>query len=195
MPHKQLSIMIATLEANDLAGVSAQTLIEGSNYATKGLNAWRRGRFRPGPATVIGTPTLLRGDLLRQHPYDPNRRFSDDSELCERWTSQFSAKFAISGAYVLESGKTSWDEIRIRCEMYGVSDSEVFREGRYRGWSIQRRLASLAHPLRVDFLTPIRHLELKTSLETLPFMAAFTGMRYFYWIKQSRDYRITEKAR
>jgi glycosyltransferase involved in cell wall biosynthesis len=195
MPSDQLSTMIATLEENNLAGVSAQTIIEGTNYPTKGLNAWRKGRFRPGPATVIGTPTLFRGDLLRNHPYDPSRRFSDDSELCERWAKTLGASFAISSAYVLETGKTSWEEVRIRCKMYGTSDDEVFRKGRSQGWSVERTLASMTHPLRADLLTPIRNLDIKTTAESLPFLVAFTGMRYLFWMKQASEKRITKKAR
>jgi len=195
MPSDQLPIMITTLAQNNLAGVSAQTIIQGRNYPTKGLNAWRKGRFRPGPAKVIGTPTLFNGDLLRKHPYDPSRRFSDDSELCERWAKTLGATFAISSAHVLEAGKTSWAQIRIRCKMYGISDDEVFRKGRSQGWSVERKLVSLMHPLRADLITPIQNLDIKTTAETLPFLAAFTGMRYFFWIKQTSEKRITKKAR
>ena len=88
---------------------------------------------------MIGTPTLFVGDLLRTHPYDPTRRFSDDSELCERWTREFSARFAISNAYVLEVGKSSWDEVVVRCRMYGISDEEIFSLGRDSGWSLLRQ--------------------------------------------------------
>ena len=101
MPVGELEKMIQALEQKNQGnrqGVSAQTLIEGDDYLSNGLNAWRKGRFLPGPAAVIGTPTLFIGETLRAHPYDPNRRFSDDSELCERWAKEFSATFAISDA-------------------------------------------------------------------------------------------------
>lgn len=185
LPPGQLQIMLTTLTGGDLAGVSARTVIEGSNYPSKGLNAWRSGRFRPGPANVIGTPTLFRGDLLRAHPYDPIRRFSDDSELCERWARLFNARFAISPAVVTEIGKTSWNEIKIRCRMYGISDEEVFREGRKSGWSPKRSLESLLHPLRADLLTPMANLDAKTAAESAPFLMAFTALRYGAWIQRS----------
>jgi len=192
MPSDQLPVMIATLEEHNLSGVSAQTIIKGSSYPTKGLNAWRRGRFQPGPAAVIGTPTLFRGDILRAHPYDPSRRFSDDSELCERWSREFNATFAISPAYVLEAGKTSWEEIRIRCKMYGISDDEVFRKGRSEGWSTYRSAKSVMHPLKADVITPLKNLDVKTSVEVLPFLIGFAGLRYFSWINQATKGRIKD---
>lgn len=159
LPRGQLERMIEALEEGGYDGVSAQTRIEGTNYPARGLNAWRKGRFRPGPAAIIGTPTLFRGDLLRAHPYDPERTFSDDSELCERWQRQFGSTFAISDAEVIEIGKTSWPEVRIRARMYGISDHDVYRRGVAQGWSPGRRIRSLAHPLVADFLTPVRHLD------------------------------------
>ena len=185
LPPGQLEVMIEELEEGNYSGVSAQTRIEGTSYPSKGLNAWRRGRFRPGPVSVIGTPTLFRGDLLRAHPFDPQRVFSDDSELCERWTSQFGASFAISHAEVLEQGKTSWTEVRIRARMYGISDEDIYSRGISAGWNVKRRAASLTHPLRADLITPITHLPLREALEAAPFLAAFTSLRYANWVQTS----------
>ena len=181
MPLGQLQQMIDDLEEGGVQGVSARTEIEGSDYVSRGLNAWRTGRFVPGPAKIIGTPTLFVGDLLRTHPYDPTRRFSDDSELCERWAREFGARFAISNAYVLEVGKTSWDEVVVRCRMYGISDDEVFSLGRDSGWSLARQAESLLHPARVDFVEPVTRLQPKDAVIAAPFLAAFTTMRYFFW--------------
>ena len=183
MPAGQLQRMIDYLQTQQVQGVSAQTLIEGGDYPSLGLNAWRKGRFVPGRAKVIGTPTLFVGDLLRSNPYDPQRRFSDDSELCERWAREFDAQFAISDAYVVEVGKTSWNEVVIRCRMYGISDEEVFRNGRAAGWPATRMARSLLHPLTADLATPLARLPLKEAVESAPFLVAFTGMRYFYWAK------------
>lgn len=183
MPPDQLQRMIDDMERLGVQGVSARTIIEGSDYPSRGLNAWRKGRFVPGPAAVIGTPTLFEGNLLRAHPYDAERRFSDDSELCERWAREFGARFAISNAHVLEIGKTSWEEIIVRCRMYGISDEEVFRHGRESGWSLARQGQSLLHPLRADMLTPISRLPASEAITTAPFLAVFAGLRYAYWAK------------
>jgi glycosyltransferase involved in cell wall biosynthesis len=183
LPAGQLQIMIDDLTNRSAQGVSARTLIEGDDYVSHGLNAWRTGRFVPGPADVIGTPTLFDGDLLRAHPYDATRRFSDDSELCERWARDLGATFVISPAYVTEIGKTSWNEVAIRCRMYGISDEEIFRLGRQSNWSPARQAKSLLHPARVDFVEPVSRLAPKEALTSAPFLATFTALRYYYWAR------------
>ena len=181
LPPKQLDIMISDLVSHGFAGVSAQTRVAGENYAARGLNAWRTGRFPPGISAVIGTPTLFRGDLLRSEPFDPHARFSDDSELCQRWRRRFGATFGISPAFVTEIGKATWAEVFIRTRMYGMSDAEVFERGRNSGWSPIRQVQSLAHPARVDLLEPMTRLPLRQSVEASPFLLAFTGLRYLNW--------------
>lgn len=184
MPPGQLQIMINTLKLGDYSGVSAQTIIPGSSYLSRGLNFWRAGRFRPGPASVIGTPTLMRGELLRAAPFDPSARFSDDSELCERWTRDTGATFAISPAHVREVGKTSWNEVKVRAKMYGTSDADIFRKGSASGWTTNRKVHSLLHPVRADLMEPIRHLPLNQALTAAPFLSLFTGLRYRYWLQE-----------
>ena len=162
MPAGQLERMLDTLVAGGLQGVSAQTRLIGGDYVTHGLNSWRRGRFRPD---------------------DPARRFSDDSELCERWARELGATFAISDAYVEELGKASWSEVVTRCRMYGVSDAEVFAAGTNAGWSTSRRAKSLLHPLRADVITPLTHVGLRDAVTSAPFLVSFGAMRYAFWLE------------
>ena len=161
------------------------TEVVGDDYLARSLGLWRRTRFLPGVVGVIGTPTLFRGDALRADPFDPSREHSDDAELCERWTAKYGATFAIADATVQEMGKTRWGELRLRCRNYGISDFEVFESGRRGGWDASRRLKSLAHPLRVDLLTPLARARVMEGLAALPFLAAVTGMRYWYWGKRA----------
>ena len=139
----------------------------------------------PGPARVIGTPSLFIGDLLRKHPYDSSRRFSDDSELCERWTRGLNCNFAISDAFVYEAGKTEWHEIKVRAAMYGVSDYEVFTSGKRAGWNMRRQVLSVLHPLKVDCIGPLLHLRPDKALRAVPFLSAFVLLRYTSWIKHA----------
>ena len=187
MPEGQLEVMLEALIQGGYHGVSAQTKIRGNTYTAKGLNVWRAGKFPPGPRPVIGTPTLFIGNLLREHPYDPDRRFSDDSELCERWTKKFCSSFAISNAVCFELGKVSWREVEIRATMYGESDHEVFTHGRaVESWGFRRTLDSVLHPLKSDFIEPITSTqELRVRVNAIPFLAAFTSLRYAGWIRAS----------
>lgn len=186
IPAGQLQTMINDLIEGGHQGVSAQTVIEGEDYVSKGLNAWRRGRFIPGPALVIGTPTLFDGDLLRSNRYDPTRVFSDDSELCERWARDFGATFAISRAHVVEIGKATWTEVKVRCRMYGISDDEVFSRGSASGWTSQRKMMSLLHPIKSDLLLPLQRLPIRESVANTPFLVTFTALRYGSWLRAAR---------
>jgi len=183
MPPGQLDLMIRTLTEGGYQGVSAQTYIQGSGFIADGLNAWREGRFVPGPTAVIGTPTLFQGDLLRLNPYNPEAIFSDDSELCERWQRNFGATFAISPAHVYEIGKISWSELKIRCRMYGISDREIYSRGVQQSWDWPRKCQSMMHPLNVDFFIPVSRLKLRKAIFATPFLLLFVSLRDGGWIK------------
>ena len=139
----------------------------------------------PGPTAVIGTPTLFEGNLIRQNPYSPEAIFSDDSELCERWKRRLGATFAIAPAHVHEIGKISWNELKIRCHMYGISDHEIYQRGKSNHWGLSRKLSSLLHPLKADLLTPIRNLPTPKAISNTPFFLTFTALRYSSWIRAS----------
>lgn len=181
LPPGQLQRMIHTLITGFHDGVGARTVVTGEDYVSRCMAAWRDARFRPGVVRVIGTPTLFRGELLRAHPFDSAAQHSDDSELCERWASQHGSTFAISDAFVYEIGKTDWREIKSRTRNYGVSDAEVFRRGRTEGWSVSRRLRSIAHPAKVDLLEPLARLPKQQALTAAPFLITFAGLRYWHW--------------
>jgi len=185
MSRGSLMEMLKTLAADHLQGVGAMTVVEGNDYLARSMNAWWGTRFRQGPTSVIGTPSLFDGALLRANPFDTSRQHSDDSELCERWSAQFDARFAISSARVFEVGKNSWGEVALRCKNYGFSDNEVFKNGSATGWTLNRKLKSIAHPARVDFVEPLGRMGLRTALPTAPFLLAFTGMRYASWVKNA----------
>jgi glycosyltransferase involved in cell wall biosynthesis len=185
MPAGELQKMIDYLVVNDFHGVSAQTVLEGDDWISSGLNTWRQGRFPEGEVSIIGTPTLFLGDLLRNHPYDQGRAHSDDSELCERWAKKFNARFGISDATSLEVGKATWGEIKARCRNYGVSDAENYASGRKSGWSATRRMQSLAYPFKKDFLTPLSSPQTKVSHKDVGFLLVFVLLRYRAWLIKS----------
>jgi glycosyltransferase involved in cell wall biosynthesis len=186
VPKSALLQMISCLQESDVIGVGAQTRVPRDSYVSSCLDAWWTTRFRPGPSDVIGTPSLMRGDLLRLEPFSTERAFSDDEELCTRWRRIFGGRFEISDAEVLELGKTSLHEVLIRCLMYGASDFEVYQAGRRAGWSVRRRSRSLTHPLRVDLILPLNRLGFAESLWRAPFFMLFALARYWGWLTAAR---------
>jgi glycosyltransferase involved in cell wall biosynthesis len=185
MPDGELQKMIDYLVMNNFHGVSAQTVLKGDDWISSGLNTWRQGRFPEGEVSIIGTPTLFLGDLLRSHAYDHDRAHSDDSELCERWAKKFNARFGISDATSLEVGKATWTQLKARCRNYGVSDAENYANGRKGGWSATRRLQSVAYPFKKDFLTPLSSPHTKVTPKDFGFLSVFTSLRYWSWAKNA----------
>ena len=80
------------------SGCSRQVL--GRGIPSRGPKVSRKRRFGPGPPAVIGSLNPTNEDLLQTNPYDPSRRLSNDSELCEQWIRNVDPRFEISDAVV-----------------------------------------------------------------------------------------------
>lgn len=192
-PVGSIHQMVSFLQQSGATGISALTRIEGASYLERCLDTYRRSRFKPGPASVIGTPSLFHGDTLRTSLFDVKRAHSDDSELCERLGNSGS-HFAISPVEVLEVGKSSLREISQRCRNYGISDYEVFRAGKKSGWRAKRQIQSLLHPLRVDFALPLRNMSFKERVLTTPFLIHICFLRYFSWASTATRHTLFRTA-
>ena len=179
-----LEAMLARVDDSGAAIVGAVTRIEGHSYFARAMDAYRVARYKPGPATVIGTPTLINGDMLRAHPYRPERRFADDAELCERWADELGAHFEIAPVETLEVGKVSLEDGWGRWKMYGVSDAEVYRAGSLSGWTRRRKIQSVLYPMKQEFLHPAREMLGQRSGKYIPFLGLITARRYMTWAGQ-----------
>jgi glycosyltransferase involved in cell wall biosynthesis len=109
LPPGSLSALLEAKQAGQWDGVSAVTLVIGCGYLSWAMRKYKLARFTPGERAVIGTPTLFDTAKLQNHPFDDSAAFSDDSELCERWTRLFGARFAIANALarVIKSASAS----------------------------------------------------------------------------------------
>lgn len=184
MEPKCLDEMIKDLMTKDILGVSAVTEIRDDSYLGTSLNLYKACRFPSGYRSVIGTPTLLPGDQLRHNGFDPSCRFSDDADLCERWSAGQPNRFFISAAVVEEVGRATWLEVVRRWTIYGMSDFEVYSNGKASGWTLRRRIASLSYPLRNELVVPLRSSKWTMRLRLLPFLLTITSVRYFSWLRQ-----------
>ncbi len=191
MTPGSLRIMINNLVCGSANAVGALTHVPGTSYLSRGLNFWRVSRFRVGPVDVVGSPTLFWTRDIQGFPFNIDRRFSDDTELCERWSQDLDAKFAISPAVVLEIGKTGFRELKDRCKIYGISDSEIYRDGVRKGWTRPRRIASFLHPIKVDLVTPIARLGFLKGVYFFPYFCLFVFFRYKAWMVHSLRHHIT----
>lgn len=180
-----LGEMIRSLERGGFDGVSAQTRVLGSTYFARCMDAYKTARYFPGERSVIGTPTLLRMERLRIENFRSESRYSDDSDLCERWTQRFNSKFAITTATALEVGQTSFHSIRTRWSIYGISDMEVYSAGCRAGWTRRRRFKSLLHPLREELFRPWCSMKPADRFRCFPFLVLITTLRYVSWARSS----------
>jgi len=174
--------MILLLERGRFDGVSAQTLVVGNSYLARCMRAYKMARYFPGERSSIGTPSLLRMEKLRLENFRSQSRYSDDSDLCERWTQRFNSRFAITSATALEVSQTSFRSIRARWCMYGISDMEIYSAGCKAGWARRRRVKSLLHPLREELCRPWCGMTPRDRVECLPFLVLITTLRYVSWV-------------
>jgi hypothetical protein len=69
--------------------------------------------------------------------------------------------------------------------MYGKSDAENYANGRKSGWTVTRRMQSLAYPFKKDFLTPLSSPQTKVTPKDFGFLSVFVLLRYKAWISNS----------
>jgi glycosyltransferase involved in cell wall biosynthesis len=184
MPESSISRMIMFLEGGSFSGVSAVTVVRGSGYLSWAMNLYKQARYFPGERRVIGTPTLFDGRRLRAHSFDPGCSHSDDAELCERWSSQFGAKFAISNVLIDEVGQEGWRSILTRWSNYGVSDYEIYSAHR-NSWRFRRKMESVFYPLREELFKPFSRLGFFRGMGIAPFLILITLVRYKSWIRRA----------
>lgn len=154
--------------------LAPRTLLE------KWIDDYKEIRFRPGESTALGSPLLMEKTLfLKYRPED----------VKPAWCTIFYEKvirdghrIGFSDVVVAETGTASWPYVFFRWTWYGMNDVDYWRV--YSGdWSLRRKLYSISHPLRSDFLKP-GFMAVKSGRPgLLLFLAIITVIRYFGWFK------------
>ena len=165
-------------------GVSCRTKVISRGYLSFCLNSMWGAKIQPGNKNYIGTPQLFERKLLIDFPFSLINSFSDDTELCSRLIASLNGSFFTVPNFCEELGKSNFVELRKRYQIYGLSDWEIYTQNS-KIWGLRRKLSSLLHPLRTEFLTYIRHQSLLNSLITLPILLCVTFFRYQSWIRKS----------
>jgi hypothetical protein len=93
------------------------------------------------------------------------------------------ARFGINDAVSREVGETSWDEVKVRCRMYGKSDAENYSNDRKSDWSLRRRLQSLAYPSSKDLVVPLKSAHTTVGPKEFGLLSVFVLMRYQAWVR------------
>lgn len=174
--RQNLLKLVSDLQEKQLTGVMPVTRINGDRFIGRGLDFWRQARFTPGTVSVVGTPSLFVGGVLRKHLFDESRNYSDDGELCNR-LSALGHGFGISSAWCFELGKDSLAEVWLRWKLYGSSDAEHFSAIVDRGGSSAEMWESFSHAWRKDLFLPLAQ-SLRSGLFFLPLLLIMISARY-----------------
>lgn len=191
MLRETLIDMISAINSSRAVATSCMTIQRREDYWSRAANVYRKSVVRPGDATSLPTPTLYISALLSVEPYSETRKFSDDSELFERWNRTFGGRNIVVDRYVFEIGnETLRDHLR-RYSYYGVSDYENFIAGKESGWTHARQFQSLLHPLKRHFLGVLREVGFCKFLLLSPASIIFTFVRYLSWAKVAVGKKLT----
>lgn len=197
LPQGTLKYCIGHLNKNDYVGVSTQTVLKntGSSYFLYAMNLYKKARFYTGPRPVIGTPHLFITDIIKKYKFNNKMTWSDDSDLCFR-LSKLKYTFGIADTFVYEIGMESIDSIKTRWKGYGLSDFEYYMKYS-KEWKLKRKILSLLHPVRSEFLDPLlsKRLKIKEKIQITPFLLVVTILRYIYWIKNVMTNKTSPRPR
>ena len=183
IPRDTVSAMVDAMNASRVVAVSCLTTQRGHDYWSRAADLYRKSVVRAGDARMLPTPTLYISSLLEREPYSETRRFSDDSELFERWNRVFGGRNVVVDKDVVEIGNETLKNHLRRYSYYGVSDYENFVAGRKSGWSCTRQFRSILHPIRRHIVGVLGETSIGEFLLFLPASLLFTFVRYLGWVK------------
>lgn len=178
-----VSAMVSAINGPQVVAVSCLTSQERKDYWSKAADLYRKSVVFPGDAVILPTPTLYISSLLVREPYSESRRFSDDSELFDRWNRVFGGRNVVVDKYVVEIGNETLRNHLRRFTYYGISDYENFLSGRNSGWTRKRQVRSILHPLRRQVFEVLRVSSVLEFLLFSPGLLLFTLARYFSWVR------------
>ena len=177
------NLLLGLNSSEEIVACGCLTKLEGSSYLSRGLTLILQTLVRPGFASTLGTPTLVLTQILRDFPYDLNRRFSDDTELFERIRRSTGKKFWVTNHEVLEIGTSSLRHAVTRWGYYGISDFENFEASKFER-SKRRKLKSVLHPITKQLWQTILKTGPARGAFFLPVFTAMTLARYAGWLQE-----------
>lgn len=174
--------------SHDWIGASMLTRLKDSrsSWLAFCINERLKARVNEGVTSVIGTPHLYDGEILRKLSFDEKCKYSDDTDLGERIKATTKKKIGYSNVVCYEIGKTRWKDVFTRFLMYGSSDAQ-FWDKYSKQWNFRRKIKSILHPLEAEFFSSIKKVRpIYINIITIPFFVLITIVRYTGWIKYRR---------
>lgn len=159
-----------------------------SHYLSFCNNERWKFKITEGEKSTVGSPFMIKADILKEFRYNTVRKFSDDTDLCERLIGA-GYKIGYSDVICYEIMENSYEELKGRFKMYGISDAEVYNAHRDK-WSKKRKRQSLLHPYRSEFKVILKGVKgLWTRMKIFPYAFLITWIRYCSWFKNRKIHR------
>lgn len=171
------------MEEHDYAMAGMLTRIKDtSKYLAFCNNERWKFKITEGPKSVVGSPFMVKADLLKQFRYNTQAKFSDDTDLCERLIEN-GYQIGYSDVICYENTDNSYAELKARFRMYGVSDAEVYNAHKDT-WTKRRKRQSRLHPYRSEFKVIMKGVKgFWTKVKVFPYAFMITWIRYKSWFK------------
>lgn len=177
------------MEEHDYAMAGMLTRIKDtSKYLSFCNNERWKFKITEGPKSVVGSPFMVKAELLKKFRFNAQAKFSDDTEICERLIEN-GYQIGYSDVICYENTDNSYAELKARFKMYGISDAEVYNAHRNE-WSKKRKRQSLLHPYRSEFKVILKGVKgFWTKVKIFPYAFLITWIRYRSWFKNRKIHR------
>jgi len=177
------------MEEHDFALAGMLTRIKDtSTYLAFCNNERWKFKITEGPKSVVGSPFMIKAALLKEFRYNTQRKFSDDTDLCERLIENGHI-IGYSDVICYENTENSYAELRARFKMYGISDAEVYNAHKDT-WDKKRKRQSRLHPYRSEFKVILKGVKgFWTKVKVFPYAFMITWIRYRSWFKNRNIHR------
>lgn len=175
--------LIEEMNNNNWVGISSLSFYkEPQNYFEKSFNLYKKSKFSVGERKIIGTPWLYKTEILKKMKWTDGLSYSDDTDLCQR-LEKLNLRIGISKKSCFEIGTINFLELKKRWKLYGRSDFEFYCNNT-NDFSFPRKIRSFFNAFFVDFLMPIKSIEIKfyQKLYLMPFLILITFIRFFEFI-------------
>ncbi len=174
LPSETVKQMVEQTNQYDL--VSCQTFLhESHSYLEKAHNCYKK-RYFEGEQEVVGTPYVAKTTLFKEFPFNENMLNSDDTEFCKRLKDS-QKKIYRSFAICTEIGFNDLPNIIERWVRWGRGDALFYKEMQHQ-WTFSRKIQSWFHTMRIELISPFKHLSFLEYFYTFPFLLLTMYLRY-----------------
>ena len=178
----------AYMDEHDYALAGMLTRIKDtSKYLAFCNNERWKFKITEGPKSVVGSPFMIKAQVLKEIPFNTTKKFSDDTDLCER-IIKAGYQIGYSNVICYESLDNSYEDLKRRFKIYGISDAEVYNAHKDE-WTGKRKRQSLLHPYRSEFKVILSGVKgFWTKVKVFPYAVLITGIRYRSWYKNRKNH-------